>query len=198
MDTRSLGFTLIQLVLRPDYLVRDYISGKRQVSFPPVKMLFIIAIANVLASRLHKMVYGNTVETEAFHGALAFMNKFMTWAQDNTAWSTLLFMTVFIAPTWLFFRRAPLYPRHNLPEGFFLQVFMASHSLLIDTLAQLSVMWCNILFPIYYIVTYKQLFGYGWWGTLWRFFLCSVIGFGLIIIAFVAAVICFNTDALSK
>lgn len=33
----------------------------------------------------------------------------------------------------LFFRRAPRYPRHNLPEGFFIQVFMASLNLLIDT-----------------------------------------------------------------
>ena len=35
MDNRSLSFTLVQLVLRPGYLVRDYLSGKRQVSFPP-------------------------------------------------------------------------------------------------------------------------------------------------------------------
>ena len=27
----------------------------------------------------------------------------------------------------------PRYPRHNLPEGFFIQVFMASLNLLIDT-----------------------------------------------------------------
>lgn len=54
-------------------------------------------------------------------------------AKDNTAWSTLLYMAVFILPTWLFFRRAPRYPRHNLPEGFFIQVFMASLNLLIDT-----------------------------------------------------------------
>ena len=111
MDTRSLSFTLIQLLLRPGYLVRDYISGKRQVSFPPVKMLFIVAIANVLASRLHTMLYGSAAETENYQGMMAFMNRFTTWAQENTAWSTLLFMAVFILPTWLLFRRAPRYTR---------------------------------------------------------------------------------------
>ena len=196
MDTRSLSFTLIQLLLRPGYLIHDYLSGKRQVSFPPVKMLFIVAIANVLASRLHTMLYGSAAEADTFPDAVAFMNRFMTWAQENMAWSTLLFMTVFILPTWLLFRRAPRYPRHNLPEGFFLQVFMASLSLFIDMFALLTSPWLNSLFPVCYVVTYRQLFGYGWWGTLWRLALCVIIGFGLIIFAFIAATVWFNAGAL--
>ncbi|MCR5819568.1 MAG: DUF3667 domain-containing protein [Bacteroidaceae bacterium] len=196
MDTRSLTFTLVQLLLRPGYLIRDYISGKRQVSYPPVNMLFIVAIANVLASELHKTLYGNAEDVEAFQGALAFMNQFMTWAQENTAWCTLLVMAFFILPTWLLFRRAPRYPRHNLPEGFFLQVYMATLSLLIDTVAQLTVLRINILFPICYIVTYRQLFGYGLWGTLWRLFFCVAIGTMLIIIAFIAAMFLFNAETL--
>lgn len=196
MDTRSLSFTLIQLLLRPGYLVRDYLSGKRQVSFPPVKMLFIVAIANELASRLHTMLYGNAAEAESLPDVLAFMNQFITWAQENTAWSTLLFMAVFIPPTWMLFRRAPRYHRHNLPEGFFLQVFMASLSLFIGTVAQLTVLLINILFPVCYVVTYRQLFGYGWWGTLWRLFFCVVIGFGLIAISFIVGLVCFNAETL--
>ena len=103
--------------LRPGYLIHDYISGKRQVSFPPVKMLFIVAIANVLASRLHDKLYGSEAETEDFQGTLAFLNQFVAWTQENTGWSMLLFMAVFIPPTWLFFRWAPRYPRHNLPPS---------------------------------------------------------------------------------
>lgn len=196
MDTRSLSFTLFQLLLRPGYLVRDYLSGKRQVSFPPVKMLFIVAIANVLASRLHTMLYGSAAEADTFPDAVAFMNRFMTWAQENMAWSTLLFMTVFILPTWLLFRRAPRYPRHNLPEGFFLQVFMASLSLFIDMFAQLTSPWLNSLFPVCYVVTYRQLFGYGWWGTIWRLLFCAAIGLGLIIMAAMASVVWFNAEEI--
>ena len=44
VGTRSLPYTLWQLLWRPGYLMRDYISGKRQVSFPPVKMLVIVGI----------------------------------------------------------------------------------------------------------------------------------------------------------
>ena len=95
MDTRSLSFTLIQLLLRPGYLIHDYLSGKRQVSFPPVKMLFIVAIVNVLASRLHTMLYGSAEEPENFEGLLAFMNQFVTWAQGTrlgvrySSWASL-------------------------------------------------------------------------------------------------------------
>ena len=48
MDSRSLGYTLLQLLGRPGYLVRDYISGRRQVSFPPVKMLVIVCLFVVI------------------------------------------------------------------------------------------------------------------------------------------------------
>ena len=48
LDSRSLGSTLVQLLLRPGYLVRNYISGRRQVSFPPVKMLVIVCLFVVL------------------------------------------------------------------------------------------------------------------------------------------------------
>ena len=45
MDSRSFTYTLFQLLTRPGYLVRDYISGRRQVSFPPVKMLVIVSLS---------------------------------------------------------------------------------------------------------------------------------------------------------
>ena len=49
IESRSAVYTLWQLFLRPGYLVRDYISGKRQVSYPPVKLLFILAAVVTLA-----------------------------------------------------------------------------------------------------------------------------------------------------
>ncbi len=40
---RSLPRTLLHLLTRPGFMIRDYLAGKRQPFFPPVKMLFIIA-----------------------------------------------------------------------------------------------------------------------------------------------------------
>jgi hypothetical protein len=71
------------------------------------------------------------------------------------------------------FRFAPGYPRHTLPEGFFLQVFLSTLSLILSFLDYLHLENVeNVIAAIYMIVTYRQLFGYSWWGTLWR---CIVI-----------------------
>ncbi len=42
MGNRSLLYSLWQLIWRPGYFISDYINGKRQVSFPPVKMLVVM------------------------------------------------------------------------------------------------------------------------------------------------------------
>ena len=34
----------LQLLLRPGHLIDDYLSGKRQTSYPPVKMLLMVAV----------------------------------------------------------------------------------------------------------------------------------------------------------
>ena len=58
MDSRSLSFTLLQLIFRPGYLISDYINGRRQISFPPVKMLFILTVFYAL----FKYLLGNPAD----------------------------------------------------------------------------------------------------------------------------------------
>ena len=42
MGNRSLLRTLRDLILRPGYLIRDYISGMQRAYFPPFKLLFVL------------------------------------------------------------------------------------------------------------------------------------------------------------
>jgi hypothetical protein len=55
MDSRSLPYTLWQLLLRPGYLIGDYISGRRQVSFPPIKMLAIVALFALIINNFYSL-----------------------------------------------------------------------------------------------------------------------------------------------
>lgn len=75
------------------------------------------------------------------------------------------------------FRYSPLHTRHTLPEGFFIQVLFANLQVVIFLLMvpcwllfkQMTVLSAISLVVIaYYIIGYRQLFGYGLWGTLWR------------------------------
>ena len=52
LHDRSMLYSLWQLVFRPGYFISDYINGKRQVSFPPVKMLVIMGVVSVVVDQL--------------------------------------------------------------------------------------------------------------------------------------------------
>lgn len=164
MDSRSFTYTLFQLLTRPGYLVRDYISGRRQVSFPPVKMLVIVSLFVVIVESVFHLK-NDVVPIEI---NIPEIDNVIKWFNDNKSWGTLLINSFFILPTWMVFRFAPRYPRHTLPEGFFLQVFLSVQGLLLGLLDYLVADIENVIVPIYMIITYHQLFGYGWWGTLWR------------------------------
>ena len=115
LDSRSLTYTLVQLLGRPGYLVRDYISGHRQVSFPPVKMLVLVCLFVVIFESVFHVkndVLGITFNIQK-------LDEIVGWINAQKSWATLFLQSFYILPTWLVFRFAPSYPRHTLPEGFF-------------------------------------------------------------------------------
>lgn len=166
MESRSLLSSVLQILGRPGYLIGDYISGRRQVCYSPVSMLFVMAVIVTVILQLAgvKMVNMDAVETSSYP-ALA---KTIVWMVDHLGWGMLLFTTFLILPTWLLFRYAPRHTRHTLPEGIYIQLFMSTLVLLFFVLARAFTGWLLWLVPVYYCIAYRQLFGYGIWGTLWR------------------------------
>ena len=175
LGSRSLPRSICHLLLRPGYLISDYISGKRQVSFPPVKMLFFVAVIIVLlVYYLIPLLLGHPFDVM---GEDISNDRLGDWIQGHFAWTYFIIALLYILPTWIMFRYAPRHTRHTLPQGFFIQVFLCVINLvlsfilllplaLINYIAYLMISW--IVLIIYYIIAYKQLFGYGIWGTLWR------------------------------
>lgn len=175
MDSRSLPYTLLQLVLRPGYLISDYISGKRQVSFPPVKMLLLVAIAYALLYSLAEWMAAPVAAKPVKDGVDELLMAYVQWVEHNPGWGFMTITMFYIVPTWLLFRHAPRHARHTLPEGFFIQVFMTTLILIVSCVGIFIsdlILWAVF---IYYVIAYKQLFGYGWWGTLWRIVMCLVM-----------------------
>lgn len=176
MDSRSLLFTLVQLLLRPGYLISDYISGKRQASFPPVKMLLIVAIVFMIAATLKDPT---PIDEKDIHSSF---DLFAKWTDNNPGWSMMAISCLFLLPTWLLYRFSPKHRKHTLPEGFFIQVFMGTLLSLIGATARVTDnLYFLYLLPFYYLVAYRQLFGYGWWGTFWRLCICFVVASGTIL-----------------
>ena len=167
IEGRSFPRALWHLICRPGYMIGDYISGHRQMSYPPLKMLIIVALFLVIIENLPEWIgWSEVMEEEASDGTIY---QLAIWADQNPAWATLALCSLLILPTWSLFRYAPRHSYHTLPEGFFIQVFMATLTLLIFIISDISD-WFMWLLLFYYLVAYRQLFGYSVWGTLWRIF----------------------------
>lgn len=199
MGSRSLPRTLWHLLLRPGYLIGDYISGKRQVSFPPVKMLVIVALVMFL---IVSWIDPTTFQEEAIKPLSNDMSPidkfdytmqhFMNSIQTHIDWLFLLILSFLIIPTWVVFRYAPQHSHHTLPQGFFIQVLNSSAVILfafllvVLNLIKIDSEIFSIIFIVLTLVhllrTYKQLFGYSWWSTTWRLVAVVAAGVNLIII----------------
>lgn len=203
LGTRSLLYSIWQLLLRPGHLIGDYIDGKRQVSFPPVKMLFIVAVVysmfyywllpDVLGFSITKTQYYDYAE-----GVRAF-DDFMNWSKNNYSWFSLFMALLAVVPTWFLFRYAPRHTAHTLPEGFFIQVFLAVLMVVLGflfiPLAAVDYFVYSyiilLVYGIYYIIVYMYLFGYGLWGTLWR---CGFIYATVVSLASFVMLFAFDID----
>ena len=194
MDSRSLVYTLVQLLGRPGYLVREYISGRRQVSFPPIKMLVIVCLFVVIFETVFHLE--NDVVTLTFN--VKEVDDVIAWINSQKSWATLLVQSLLILPTWLVFRFAPGYPRHMLPEGFFLQVFLSVQALLLSFFGYWSGTVELVLCEVYTYITYRQLFGYRWWGTLWRLVVVVLTQCAVILVVLIILIYFFGYDEESR
>lgn len=186
MGSRSMTLSVWQLLYRPGYFISDYINGKRQLSFPPVKMLFIIAV--VYASIyfwFFPEVLNLPLEEQTATG-------YKLWIREHYSWATLVMSALAIIPTWVIFRKSPRNTHHTIPESFFIQVFLQTLTIVLSLLtipldfshSQLSTVAYVLLIMGYCFIAYKQLFGFGLWGTLWRqvlVYICVIFFFMLLI-----------------
>lgn len=161
---------VIQLFGRPGYLINDYINGRRKICRSPVGMLGVLAVLAVLVNTVSPHPRADWVvlksQTEGLVGTL------LSWLADNLNWAVLIQTILLVFPTWLFFRKSPRNTRHTLPQGIYIQVFMGSLVLICIMLRNLLGDWVLSLIPLFYFIAYRQLFGYGIWGTCWRTLLC--------------------------
>lgn len=180
MGTRSLPYTLWQLVWRPGYLIADYINGKRQISFPPIKMLVLVALFLFI---IINWISPDEALEEAENDDFFTYEIVFDWISEHYDAAIMVGLSSFILPTYFIFRHAPRCNHHTLPEGFFIQVFIGVQILMsalflaiigelipdsfIDDDEFLEMIVAILVFLLIYR-TYRQLFGYGYWGTLWR------------------------------
>lgn len=201
LHNRSMPYTILQLFLRPGYFIRDYICGKRQVSFPPVKMLVLIGVLGVivdfLTGAIYGMVYSDGEKMAYVNKAFNWLNvhyegmfpppsdylvAVLQWLNTHPDVFSLILLSFLIIPIYFIFRFAPRTPRHTLPQGFFIQVFSTAVLLILNMIYDITALgwFVVILAAVLIYATYRQLFGYGVWGTIWRVVMAFICAFTLL------------------
>ena len=85
------------------------------------------------------------------------------WMNLHPDVMSLILLSYLIIPNYVIFRYAPRYPRHTLPQGFFIQVFTAIVFLIINMFHDLTMLdWFTIVLGnVWLFFAYKQLFATG-------------------------------------
>ncbi|MBR6285332.1 MAG: DUF3667 domain-containing protein [Muribaculaceae bacterium] len=173
LHNRSLTFSVVQLFLRPGYFISDYINGKRQVSFPPVKMLAIVSLLGIFVDVMvgAKDIVGVFDSDFDFEGdKMIYLDNAFEWMNAYPDLMSMIMLSYLIIPNYFIFRFAPRNAHHTLPQGFFVQIFCSVIFLVLNMMYDITRMgsFVFVLGAVVLYATYKQLFGYGVWGTLWR------------------------------
>ena len=218
LGNRGMFRTIRDLILRPGYMIRDYLQGMQMAYFPPFKMFFLlVALSLIVETGLNVKMENRLVSTqEQFAQGVnnAFTEKDSTsvtvaedssdsvknflshevndWMMKHISMVTIVFLLLFSGPLYLFFRKSPAYPNIRFSEFFVAMVYSMN---MIDIFSIVTNFLClnvflDFFFLFFIIIPIKQLSGYSYWRTLLHFILAPMLIFLVVFLAiFVVAVV---------
>lgn len=202
LGNRGMFRTLRDLVLRPGYVICDYLNGRRWAYFPPFKMLFLLTTLSVLIG------HGFNLNFEDYLGeykpivmsgeddatdflVLGWLNSIFRFAHDYPSFFELGCMMFFGNFFYLFFRKSKILGTLSYHEIVIASVYMLNMNLLYLCLFRFFGFYHSFLFllPLLYLIPLKQFSGFGLMKTMFRAFLSLLLG--LVSIMFFLTVIYF-------
>jgi len=214
IGNRGMFRTLRDLILRPGYLIRDYISGMQMAYYPPFKLLFLLtALLLVVESGVNlkrenylASYYEQTVNIDNAHAEKSkqkeitssdqwdrttdsHIDKIREFKKNHPAFYWLLMLFVLSLPLYLFFRKSP-----NIPDLRYSELFIA----LVYTWGMIEIYEIVLTFFGVYnneeefalllcIIPLKQLSGFKWWRTTLYVILSYIAVLFILYFALVAA-----------
>ncbi len=216
LGNRGMFRSIRDLLLRPGYMIRDYLNGMQMAYFPPFQMFFLLCALSLVVDtgfniqgvnrmkqqkkEANEMVLGTNTEQEkankieikvtqqpdkattkeAEKTELA-NEEFNRIAENSSEWIEqhlsvffLICLLVFSIPLWLLFRHGPNIPDIRLSECFVAMVYVVNMLIIFGIIPSL---FCfsmkgeiiySLLTLMLMIIPLKQLFGFSYWGTIWR------------------------------
>ncbi|MBQ8453134.1 MAG: DUF3667 domain-containing protein [Prevotella sp.] len=145
LGNRPMWRTIKELFWRPGYMMRDYLRGRQMAYFPPVKMLFLLAMFMIFEANLLgiKLTLRNPVVTmteapgeeelseemvKAGQTINNLANNAVDWILSHPAQMTILECMVIIFIIARVFRRSPGFGSITRTESFFVQIYAECQS----------------------------------------------------------------------
>ena len=229
LGNRSMFRTLRDLVLRPGYLIRDYLQGMQMAYFPPFKLFFLLIAFSVLVDTGLNIKGENRWEKakKQYTASISFANEKQTdpavssqeketaavasktldtvqklygWIENHQTVFQLLWLLLFSAPLYLFFRHSPAIPDIRYPEFFVAMVYTNNLLFIASIICGLLCLGIGIEMLCYLlpIIPLKQLSGYSYKRTMVKVLLAIIILFVSIILVTVAVGAVYEFFSLSS
>ena len=233
LGNRSMFRTLRDLLLRPGYMIRDYLQGMQMAYFPPFKMFFLLIALSLLVSTGFNIRMENRLEKsqELFSAGLddafaeqdstnvvdaskqlqkmsaeekakeqqrvelnkkieesskQYSNEAYEWTMKHISLVTMIFLLLLSVPLYLLFRKGPTCPNITYSEFFVAVVYSMNMVELVSIISNFLCLsfYLEMIYYLLIVIPIKQLSGYGYISTLFRFLLAMLL-FAIVFITFV-------------
>ena len=194
LGNRGMFRTIRDLLLRPGYMIRDYLSGMQMAYFPPFKMFFLVITLSVLVDSGLNIKMTNTLNNtfttttkedvskepdQALNDKdskkklelkiLDKIDKFVSWLDNNQTIVQFLLLLVLSGPMYLLFRKNKKIPDIRYSELFVAMVHITNMMTIVNIIGGFflpGVVSVKHLAYALSIIPLTQLFGYSYLKTL--------------------------------
>lgn len=189
LGNRGMFRTLRDLLLRPGYLICDYLKGKHGAYFPPFKLLFLLTTLSLLIGHGFNIFLEDYIgefkpidfshETDVTDSLmLIWLNNIFKFASDYPAFFELGSMLFFGNFIYIFFRKSKILGTLSYHEMVIATVYMLNMNLLYLCIFRFFGLYHDLFFllPFLFLIPLKQFSGYGIWTTFWKSAICFFLG----------------------
>ena len=208
LGNRGMFRTLRDLLLRPGYMIRDYLSGMQMAYFPPFKLFFLLMTLSLVvesgfnlkgenyfevAVEQMRQRYGYSFEEAAKdeqteeqkqmnENAEAYGLKVMEYAQKFPSAMTLAMLLVMSWFLYIFFRKCPNIPDLRFSELLVALVYTTDMFAIYDIVREFFCLPSETQYVcmLLPLLPLKQMSGFKWWKLL----LIMILVFVMVIVAF--------------
>lgn len=206
IGNRGMFHTIRDLILRPGYLICDYLRGKRSAYFPPFKLLFLLTTLSLVVSAGFNLAHENftqdyhisTFDLQSPDQAITlkifdFWNYVIDLQDRFPALFRLAVMTATCVFYFVCFRKSKKIGTLNYHEFFIAMVYMVNMANIYSITFRFfgAPNWFVAIPTLLYIIPLQQMSGYSWLNTIWRFLLTWVMIIAAALALFVSVIIFF-------